>query len=96
MNDQTPFRDSDYSGKVGWIEGKSDGGPAFPHDVNDGPHTRRFYGMSLRDWFAGQALSSFIPSQNQADVPLTVVAAYHLADAMLAQREKQADKPPAA
>jgi hypothetical protein len=64
----------------------TDGGPAFPRpDWNGswrGPDT--FPGMSLRDWFAGQALASFVPDtpQNKAE------AAYAIADAMLAERAK--------
>lgn len=34
---------------------KDDGGPAFPQPTNEG---FRFDGMSLHDWFAGQALSN--------------------------------------
>jgi len=64
------------------------GGPAFP---NLGYNADQNYnGMTLRDWFAGQALagecartaSSEMFPQNAA------VAAYKIADAMLAEREK--------
>jgi hypothetical protein len=45
-------------------------------------------GMSLRDYFAGQALTSF--DIHSADGATTVAnAAYVLADAMLAAREKE-------
>jgi hypothetical protein len=41
---------------------KNDGGPAFPHEGRDnGPGNIKGWphdGMSLRDWFAGQALSN--------------------------------------
>jgi hypothetical protein len=64
---------------------KNDGGPAFG---NPGTyeHTR---GMSLRDWFAGQALSAFhdIPI-NEAASQFRAAVAYQLADAMLAERSK--------
>jgi hypothetical protein len=54
--------------------------PAFP--VQDG-----FYaaGMSLRDWFAGQALATLQPHW---DAKPLAKAAYEVADAMLAERER--------
>ena len=75
-----------------------DGGPAFPRPGTDcGPDQD---GMSLRDWFAGQALTgikandelchicSDVPSMTQAEAVARM--AYADADAMLAARE---DKP---
>ena len=66
-----------------------DGGPAFPfQDI-----TTAIHGMSLRDWFAGQAMAALIP-----EVPVgtggTTYAhvaewAYLAADEMLAEREKE-------
>lgn len=35
----------------------NDGGPAFP-----GTFTQYYRGMTLRDWFAGQALAAFVQS----------------------------------
>jgi hypothetical protein len=79
-----------------------DGGAAFPlsqqffendRQVAEAQHS----GMSLRDWFAGQALAGYIadPSvkfsdSNEAAETNDVIAArcYSLADAMLAEREK--------
>lgn len=75
----------------------NDGGPAFPTGPNKVPGYVS-QGMSLRDWFAGQAMTVF------ADRILTEMAArdpdkarryaaslsYAMADAMLAARsEKQ-------
>lgn len=66
---------------------------AFPHP--SGPQ-----GMTLRDWFAGQALGSVITAtsagQNTLDGTGTVYdmlaqEAYRLADAMLAERTKPHD-----
>lgn len=55
-------------------------GPAFPNS----PVTS---GMSLRDWFAGQALAGLASmSMHPGDRRLAVEAAYQYADAMLAQR----------
>lgn len=62
-----------------------DGGPAFPEPglsgLPNGEWIYRRAGMSLRDWFAGQALSQTIGSEeHRAD------HAYRIADAMIAAR----------
>lgn len=59
-----------------------DGGPAFPHTWRD-DHGE---GMSLRDWFAGQALAG-INANTAADA---AALCYAIADAMLAARSKEA------
>ena len=61
-----------------------DGGPAFPHTWRD-DHGE---GMSLRDWFAGQALAG-LSAQFGGELSPSAFAsfAYQLADAMLAARE---------
>ena len=39
----------------------NDGGPAFPHDERDANgQFRQHFGMTLRDWFAGQVTSEEI------------------------------------
>ncbi len=62
----------------------NNGGPAFPSD--------RFgeLGMSLRDYFAGQALAGYLANA-KAESRVAVVAewAYDYADAMLAERQKE-------
>jgi len=60
----------------------NNGGPAFPNEA--------FMGMSLRDWFAGQALFGF-GGDLAAGQPLADIGrwAYEAADAMLAAREKE-------
>jgi hypothetical protein len=91
-----------------------DGGPAFPcgpfGDTMHGEAGRQWHqhdrmpGMSLRDWFAGQALSGNLASQckssfwafnviqneenNKEALQGVARLCYDLADAMLAQREK--------
>lgn len=46
-------------------------------------------GMSLRDWFAGQALLSDVVSRAYHGTPDIMAAyAYSIADAMLAERSK--------
>lgn len=75
------------------------GEPAFPVEGKGSTQTVRFWneGMSLRDWFAGQAISGLIGNDIVVRVfakqyePLAVniaIAAYEIADAMLAEREK--------
>jgi hypothetical protein len=76
---------------------KNDGGPAFPHEGRDnGPGNIRGWphdGMSLRDWFAGQALAG-IMSNCTGDGRTTWLPesaafhAYSVADAMLKAREQ--------
>lgn len=75
----------------------NDGGPAFPCMVFSGDdHNSPEYsnGMTLRDWFAGQALAGLnasmsadgYPTENDADA--YAECAYRQADAMLAERAK--------
>jgi len=87
----------------------ADGGPAFPHLrplarwTEDGPEmVKENMGMSLRDWFAGQLISSWfagVPPNALGDLgqegqmsrePFRIIAraSYRLADAMLEAREK--------
>lgn len=65
-----------------------DGGSAFPRMSLD-PH-RSLHGMSLRDWFAGQAMAGMLANMRGG---LDTIAdhashAYVYADAMLAERSK--------
>lgn len=62
-----------------------DGGTAFPAFIGD---QRLGLGMSLRDYFAGQALAGLASDKVMpADVWALVELAYHVADSMLARRE---------
>lgn len=68
-----------------------DGGPAFPNDMElDGwGQTVGSTGMTLRDWFAGQAMAAQIANSMRLDTwDGHAETAYRQADAMLAERAK--------
>lgn len=64
----------------------SDGGPAFPHvgcNTNGGINVVE-PGMSLRDWFAGQALAGMASlEQNIGEARTVAMDCYALADEMI-------------
>lgn len=70
-----------------------DGGPAFPSN-DDGIQND---GMTLRDWFAGQALAGLLGNadyklhaEDGEDIPKLIAAqVYEMADAMLKARGGQ-------
>jgi hypothetical protein len=67
-----------------------DGGPAFPAD-----RMHQTTGMSLRDWFAGQALGAIVETcagdnlHGLTRAQLFALRAYQLADAMLSARQQK-------
>ena len=72
----------------------NDGGPAFPgHALKitlpDGSVVPKAPGMTLRDWFAGQALAGMcaVPVRHGTTAETFADSAYVLADAMLRARE---------
>jgi len=83
---------------------KDDGGSAFPLQYDpyiDHPAHGRVHrtsvgenvqsGMSLRDWFAGQALAGFMasyPPNEKIDAAVAAMWSYEIADAMIADRAK--------
>ena len=88
----------------------NDGGPAFPHategeysDPQTCTHWHPYLGMSLRDYFAGQALSGMQTQWRYIELYLTSCgsgkakdvrefmawASYEQADAMLAARNQK-------
>lgn len=76
---------------------KSDGGPAFPASVAEvqgqAVHSCDYGlpGMSLRDWFAGQALIAIGYNDHvdgASDPERHAATAYRIADAMIAAREQ--------
>jgi len=70
----------------------NDGGPAFPSEQGHTPFGtwNQTYesGMTLRDWFAGQALIGIAtnPGGLDTDTGEWASLAYHVADKMLAER----------
>ena len=62
----------------------NDGGPAFPIDANNSLDRCIYTGMTLRDWFAGQALTQ-TAVDHEPDSAARL--AYDYADAMIAARE---------
>jgi hypothetical protein len=79
---------------VTMTEGKMsvDNPPAFPRAATD-YDTWGHSGMTLRDYFAGQAIGDLISGRDWSGLPdtqekvaLWARAAYHVADAMLAAR----------
>ena len=67
-------------------EMKYDGGPAYPVPAR-GDHDPMENGMTLRDYFAGQALSN--QYANDAGTATNVAKwAYQIADAMIEERMK--------
>lgn len=67
--------------------------PAFPTSHPDVAYSDYIGGgMTLRDWFAGQALMGLLAcgeAHNEDTSPVTAAASYYIADAMLAAREVQ-------
>ena len=77
----------------------NNGGPAFPQDepdLHNGHYEGRYeihrhhFGMSLRDWFAGQALAGYFANHHTPHKNAAGAADYiwETADAMIAERSK--------
>lgn len=69
-----------------------DGGPAFPFILDIGEGSTGYHqGMSLRDWFAGQALAAVFSwatdAERTADPENIARWAYRCADAMIVARQ---------
>lgn len=65
---------------------EKDGGPAFPSLETD--TCLPLFGMSLRDYFAGQALVGILANGDAESCPDAAKGSYAIADAMLAERFK--------
>lgn len=69
---------------------KKNGGPAFPRPVTEWNAGQP--GMTLRDWFAGQALAGIMagwPANERISEARAAEISYHAADAMIAERGAQ-------
>jgi len=65
------------------------GGPAFPRpgsNYGNYSYSNPVDGMTLRDWFAGQAL--YVAHQYEDCAERLAMHAYNIADALLAERSK--------
>jgi len=73
-------------------QSKLNGGPAFPcaQEHQQGMNGIGGAGMTLRDWFAGQALAGYFAAPNTPHRGADDCAAYmyQVADAMIAERSK--------
>jgi len=68
----------------------NNGGSAFPLIVDRGVDSQVWEGISVRDYFAGQALSGLsVPTVRFNDIGYIAHMSYLIADAMLAEREKE-------
>ena len=91
MNSETQ-QASQASKSFPWPTPIHNGGPAFPVTDSRHPNGQIEYGsngMTLRDWFAGQALTGLLADSNASSKSLYVKDAYDLADAMLVVRERK-------
>lgn len=67
---------------------KNDGGPAFPITIDLGQSVEFHKGVSVRDYFAGQAVIGLVARPGFVDADYTASFAYKVADAMLKERQK--------
>ncbi len=67
---------------------RNDGGQAFPPNLHPAGHPDCPQGMSLRDYFAGQAVIGIISNDPTGKITFQDIAAkaYDIADAMLDDR----------
>lgn len=83
------------------MSAKDDGGPAYPvreadrfNPDNNETHTiEQFWGISIRDWFAGMAMNGILSNiddqtLDKSDPYTAAEVSYVVADAMLAERAK--------
>jgi len=89
VNDATPT--------CGWNESappKPNGGPAFPVSpdvLGEGDDVfNAIKGMTLRDWFAGQAFAAIYPQWRGGDIKVVAKEAIAAADALIAELKQEA------
>lgn len=93
-DDHSPFVCPAYKGQpdervVSGPPEPMDGGPAFPHMMTAG-HRDYAPGLTMRDWFAGQAMIGAVSTNVRPVDPPDVIAreSYQIADAMLEARKR--------
>ncbi len=74
-------------------ERKNTGGAAFPWNEMSGDNSNMIHyqheGMTLRDYFAAQAMAGFLASRGkEIKAGPTAADAYYMADAMIEERRK--------
>jgi hypothetical protein len=69
---------------VHWFPCQTDGNP---DGFQSGERLWTHPGMTLRDWFAGQAMAGLVSDDPRVTYQTVAELAYHHADAMLAARE---------
>lgn len=74
--------------KIADRSARIDGGPAFPFIIQDEEAIIAHTGMTLRDWFAGRAMIALMDgiAPTERNMELNAIAAFKMADAMLAER----------
>lgn len=68
------------------------GGPAFPTLLIEPKYGSGYKGMTLRDYFAGQAMIGILPKDPIGASTWIGYAAYEIADAMIRARNREANK----
>lgn len=69
-------------------DAKDNSGPAFPVSI-PGCGDNGWSGMTLRDYFAGQAIEGLVYGLTEADAKEAAESAYLIADALIEARKKQ-------
>lgn len=67
-------------------KGIYNGGPAFPLDLKVGDDHRWSHGMSLRDYFASQAIIKLLENMKEQSIDELVNVSYAVADSMIERR----------
>ena len=65
-----------------------DGGPAFPMFFDGTPQRSVLAGLSVRQWYAGMALSGMLSKLGPTHTDSVTKWAFEYADAMIAEGEK--------
>ena len=71
-----------------------DGGPAFPCEGGEMSSLHAHPGMTLRQWFAGQAVVALLNRSGGWDAKTLAEDAFCIADAMIAHERKEREAKP--